>query len=267
MEQWNKKTYSLKYIMTERYACKLIEKINAQSDGYRISGLSEVKGESLSDKIISLMTQYAGKLPELNSYIEYRKALLYEMLDILLDNQRELLHPENNSKDYFFNDDNKLFFNFLLDFKEDKDNQENIYKFYDMKFASLPVDVQDLLIKGLRDIAKNENTALDIEWVEARIAKFFDVEYQRTADMINDLDMWVGLYSIANYGKDDSEKIYKILQKGIKELIEIIPKDSKKTYYTMSSLNNRKTLALSKNAEKKKRRARALKSWDTRRKK
>lgn len=258
MNQSSNKTYSLKNILEERYLSLLIKKGNIDPE--------EVNRENTLKEINKLLNVVdAEDIPILETFIDYRKKLLYRILDSILENSKELLHPPGNKRSYLLNQDNEIFINFLLDSYDD--NSEDIKNLLDRRFEKLDLDFRELLCRELRDLASNENTSITQDYVERIISLKFELGYNETISKIRDLEGVIDRYALDFYGKEDSSYVYKNVQEIVQMLIDCIP-------YTMEPNENLPVIDYEKTVEQiaiikkeaEKRSERVKRGWETRRK-
>lgn len=258
MEKQAGNTYSLRNILEKRYLSLLIEKSSIDPDN--------VVGETTLKKIDCVLEEvYTKDFPSLDTFIDYQKKLLYKILDSVLDNSKEMMHPPGNKRSYLLNEDNIIFINFLLD--SYYDDSVDIKNLLDRRFDKISLDFRELFCRGLRELADNENTSITPDYAERIISLKFELSYNETVGKIRDLECCIDRYAWDFYGKEDSLCVYEQVQEIVQMLIDCIP-------YTTESNENIPNLDFEKVKESmeetrikaKERSDRIKKGWETRRK-
>ncbi len=172
MEQ---KYYSIRSILEERYLrVELVEKFDLDIDS--------LSGKTTLDKInyaYSLLKAEDSNV-DVDYYIRFKHSNLLKMLDVILglNYSQKLLRNDPKSKrpTYKFNNDNKMFFEFLLDLYENKKHPD-VSHYLKKEFLSIESETfVDILRKGFIELASNNNTLLSIEQLEDKWKNAFHEE-------------------------------------------------------------------------------------------
>ena len=180
--------YSFRAIMEEWYLETLINQNGIDYD--------KLHGKTVKDRIIEVENSIK-RIPDRDNFIRQETDKLYKMLNVVLKDCTKVLckkprDEKSHKHSYSFNDDNKMFFFFLLEIYDNRDDH-SVPAYLKRQFDDVDDDMLDIIHMGFLNLAKNENTLLTVEefeniWNHLRWKKYCsNPYYKEMIDLVENL--------------------------------------------------------------------------------
>lgn len=205
MEQWNESDckLSLAKLMEIRYIFEELDKRKMDLSDLSGKNISELKREI--EKIVLNDIDADNVTNKVENYVKEKKKVLFKILDTIIENSADKIKNENTGRCYL----NQLNCEFILQLLDDYEAEVYNYKdvfeekskkakplkqytyhcLSEKQYDMIDDTTLDFLYKGLIDLAKNEETNLQIEEVNREWNLRFNPLIKEIPDLLEELSV------------------------------------------------------------------------------
>lgn len=241
VEHWNKVRYTLREILEEyyidtiakernleyeikEYENELVEKQEAVRKNNKSNNDVMVDWKNRKKYRNEKKLEYLFKNDmhgdsHIDNFIQGREDTLFKILKIFIKDRKKL--HNGNKRNYSFNLRNYYFIYTILDLYDSKEkNCRNLYK---GRYYEIEEEFMVFLYEGLLDLAKNEDTNLEVEEAIRGWNNVFNPFYKEICSIVEDLKANVFYYVGAVPENETNEKLFDEIKKKLLDMnMEII---------------------------------------------